>query len=164
MYNNNFYNNAFISSWIVSLRISSHFADFEQVKKISSYFAVFEQVKKISSHFAVFEQVKKISSHFADFEQVKKISSHFADFEQVKKISSHFADLGSWIFWLLSHTYFLYYIKKRVKHFYNNFGIHRVIIYFTVCLCILKIKKVIFWCRFVACSFLVYYSIRDHMN
>ena len=54
------------------------------------------------------------------------------------------------------YTYFLYYIKKRVKHFYNNnLGIHRVIIYFTVCLCIMKINKVIFQRKFIACSFLV---------
>ena len=125
---------------------------------------------KISSHFAAFEQVKKISSHFADFEQVKKISSHFVDFEQVKKISNHFCRLwtitiDSRIFWLLSHAYFLYYIKKRVKHFYNNnLGIHRVIIYFTVCLYIIKMKKVIFRCRFIAWSFFNYYNTRYHTN
>ena len=41
--------------------------------------ANFEQIL-ISSHFANFEQVKKHSSHFANFEQV---ISHFANFEQV---------------------------------------------------------------------------------
>ena len=31
---------------------------------------------------------------------------------------------------------------KKVKFFYNNLGIHKVIIYFTVCLCITKNEKV----------------------
>ena len=62
-------------------------------------------------------------------------------------------------FLLLLHTYFLYYIKKRVKHFYNNnLGIHRMIIYFTVCLCIIKIKKVIFLAQIYYLLLFDYYS------
>ena len=56
---------------------------------------------------------------------------------------------------IISSYLFLYYIKKRVKHFCNNnLRIHKVIVYFTVCLCIIKMKKVIFLRKFIACYFL----------
>ena len=49
---------------------------------------------------------------------------------------------------------FLYIVKKKSNFFfYNNYGIHAVIIYFTVSLCITKMKKVIFQRRFI-CLFL----------
>ena len=103
-------------------------------------------------------------SYFADFEHAKIFSSHFADCEQVKKLVVILKTLNNnyrFINFLIIVLYlFLYYIKKRVKHFYsNNLGIHRVIKHFTVCLCIIKMKKSNFLAYIYCLLLFVYYSI-----
>ena len=47
----------------------SYFADFERVKYLVVISLTLNKSKNFSSHFTDFEQVKKFSSHFTDFEQ-----------------------------------------------------------------------------------------------
>ena len=76
----------------------------------SSYFADFEHVKIFSSYFTVFEHVKNLIVILQSLNKSKKIVVILQTLNNYYRLMNFF-----------DRTYFLYYIKKRVKHFYYDF-------------------------------------------